>query len=185
MVSIFSCSHYWHMSTAVWDSWPLLVFKTSRPSILRSPILHSLIPRLHWLWPKVLRLPKIFGLLTFPVFRVYRYFDIRKSFETQSSFFCFGLLQKPYQNYRNNQKFQHLSKMSKIYRNFWKCWKFAVYFWHFRPSCTWLAKYTHSKNALKTVLARTGAKKNSFLGFLSVFVPIRLVKSVKKWSKMA
>ena len=66
---------------------------------------------------KAMRLPEIFGLSTFPVFRHCPTFDGRKSSETKSSLFRFRLSRKAFRNYRNNQKFRHMSKIPVYFQH--------------------------------------------------------------------
>ena len=116
---------------------------------------------------KAMHLPEIFGVSTFPVFQPYWYFDGRNKSDILTLVlnvrkFC-KTFRKSYQNYGNQKmskiswNFRNMSKMSKIYRIFWKSMVSNVLYD--------LAKYIHSKNAFKTVLARSGAEINHFLCF--------------------
>ena len=148
-----------------------------------------------------MRLPEIFGLSTFPVFWPYRYFDsqnksgiltlvsnVQKFHETY---------RKSYQNteiywiYRNFQYifdiFDIQQYMSKIYQNFQKLTvsvkrKESVH--HICDVCHIRnvhleGKCIHSKYDFKTILARSGAEKNSFLGFECIFA-----KNTRFWSNL-
>ena len=69
---------------------------------------------------KAMRLPKIFGLSTFTVFRVSQSFDCQKFSKKFPCFWQSKLSQNRNRNYRNSW---HLSKIPKIFKNF-KNWRF-------------------------------------------------------------
>ena len=70
---------------------------------------------------------------------------------------------------RNCRKWSKLSKMIEIFGLFWIFRKSGTTVRPYKRRPSILSKYIHSKNAFKTVLARSGAEKNSFFCFWPFF----------------
>ena len=92
--------------------------------------------------------------------RLYFAFNFCKSLtETTKIIKNFSICQKFQYIFHIFNIWRYLSKIDGYFRNF------CLFLMKIRPSCTQLARYINSKNAFKTVLARTGAKINGFLCF--------------------
>ena len=100
-----------------------------------------------------MRLPKIFDLQQFLIAESWKFLTIENHPELSRPFSAFDF---------------HKNK-SKIFPKL----EFET------PVQKYTGIFENSKNEFKTVLARTGAEKNSFLGFWVYFLP----KSDQKWPK--